>query len=149
MSQGSHGPKLVAAAVVAAIGAVGWFGWKLLEGPARHDGAPAAASGETPKRPADPLEKTEGAGAKAPSATAARDAESIPPPPPAPVESAMPASYRKALSGVRGRIVEADGKPVAGLAVELLELLPSAFMGDYGSVFAGTPPKFPDLTVAK
>jgi hypothetical protein len=61
----------------------------------------------------------------------------------------MPASYRKALSGVRGRLVEADGKPAAGIPVELLEMLPSAFVGDYGSLFAGATPKFPELTVAK
>ena len=147
MSQGSSGPKLVAAIAVAAIGTLGWFGWKWIDGPEHHDATPAAASGDA-ARATGPAEKAEGAEAKAPVTTATRDVEA-PPPPLLPLESAMPASYRKALSGVRGRLVEADGKPVAGLPVELLDMLPSAFMGDYASVFAGTPPKFPDLTVAK
>ena len=33
-----------------------------------------------------------------------------------------PESYRRALSGVRGRIVEPDGTPVAGISLELIEL---------------------------
>jgi len=147
MSQGSSGPKLVAAVAIAAIGTLGWFGWKWIDGPEHHDATPAGASGDA-ARATGPAEKAEGAEAKAPVTTATRDVEAPPPPPP-PLESAMPASYRKALSGVRGRIVEADGKPVAGLPVELLEMLPSAFVGDYGSLFAGAPPKFPELTVAK
>src|SRR6185295_13948309 len=73
-----------------------------------------------------------------------------PPPPVAqPMATAMPASYRKALSGVRGRLVEVDGKPVAGLDVELVEITPGAVLGDMAAVFSGTPPTFPDVTVAK
>jgi hypothetical protein len=147
MSKGSSGPKLVAAVAVAAIGTLGWFGWKWIDGPERHDAKPAIASGGAARATA-PAEKAEGAEAKAPTTTATRAVEAPPPPPP-PLESAMPASYRKALSGVRGRLVDADGKPVAGLGVELLEMLPSSFMGDYASVFSGAPPKFPELTVAK
>ncbi len=37
MSKGAQGPKLVAAAAVVALGTLGWFGWKLLEGPALRD----------------------------------------------------------------------------------------------------------------
>src|SRR6185369_9961006 len=147
MSKGSSGPKLVAAVAVAAIGTLGWFGWKWIDGPEHHDATPAVASGDA-ARAAAPADKAEGAEAKAPTTTATRAVEAPPPPPP-PLESAMPASYRKALSGVRGRLVEADGKPAAGLPVELLEMLPSAFVGDYGSLFAGASPKFPELTVAK
>src|SRR5262245_12964938 len=117
MSKGSHVPKLFAALGIAALGGLGWFGWKLLGGPAPHDPAPAA-SGEAKPGPADLGEKAENAESKAPSATATRDVEAIAPPPPPPVEAAMPASYRKALSGVRGRLVEADGKPVGGIPVE-------------------------------
>jgi hypothetical protein len=147
MEKGSHVPKFVAAVAVAAIGAAGWFGWKWIDGPAHHDATPVEATSDAPRH--DPLPAAEGAEAKTPTAT--RDAESLPAPPTAAaaVESAMPASYRKALSGVRGRLVDADGKPVAGLQVELLELLPSALMGDYSSLFAGVAPKFPELSVAK
>src|SRR5262245_36075003 len=149
MSQGSVGPKLDVAVAVAAVGALGWFGWKLLDGPGHKEIAPAATSADARDHAAGPLEKSEGADPKAPADGATRAVEAPPPPTPAPREAAMPASYRKALSGVRGRLVDAEAKPVAGLPVELLDLLPSSFMGDYAAVFAGTPPKFPDLTVAK
>jgi len=139
---------LVAAAVVVVLGGLSWLAWTLLL--VTPYGETTSAAGSTKRAappvaaPAAPVES-----AKSFDATATRAAETIAPPLAAPVEVEMPVSYRKALSGVRGRLVEEDGKPVAGLEVELLELRPSLMLGDFASVFAGTPPKFPDLAVAK
>ena len=41
MSQGSSGPKLVAAVAIVAIGTLGWFGWKWIDGPEHHEATPS------------------------------------------------------------------------------------------------------------
>jgi hypothetical protein len=139
---------LAAAAIVVVIGGLAWLAWTLLFA--------TPPGGAVPSSPANGVIASQATALPAPAAvepttdaTATRAAETIAPPPPAPVEAEMPASYRRALSGVRGRIVEEDGRPVAGLPVELLDLLPSRVLGDFASVFGGTALKFPDLSVAK
>src|SRR5688572_15015899 len=57
---------------------------------------------------------------------AARDAAPAGPPEPASVE--MPASYRKALGGFTGRLLEPDNTPVVGLPVSAVEFDPSDFL---------------------
>lgn len=140
---------LVAAAIVVVLGGLSWLAWTLLFSTPPAPTLPSVAAAGAPATKPAPLAAPAEA-EKSSDATATRAAEAIaPPPPPAPLVAEMPASYRKALSGVRGRLVEDDGKPVGGLEVELLEFNPAQFLGDFGSVFSGAPPKFPDLALEK
>lgn len=60
----------------------------------------------------------------------------------APSAAAMPEPYRKALSGVTGRVVEADGKPLAGFAVTLVEIRFGPILSSLGESFdAGGAPE--------
>jgi hypothetical protein len=140
---------LVAGAIVVVLGGLSWLAWTLLFS-APHGGLPPAGPKAESLAPKTTTAPAPVAAEPPADSTATRAAEAMPPaPPPPPAEAEMPAAYRKALSGVRGRIVEEDGKPVAGLEVELLDLLPSRVLGDYAAVFSGATPKFPELVVAK
>ncbi|MSR48394.1 MAG: carboxypeptidase regulatory-like domain-containing protein, partial [Planctomycetes bacterium] len=63
--------------------------------------------------------------------------------------ASIPESYRHALSGVRGRLVEEDGRPIGNLKVELLEFAFGGFFGDLASSLGGGPHAIPDLALAE
>lgn len=67
--------------------------------------------------------------------------------PPEPTEAAVdagpPASYRRALSGVVGRLVQANGRPAASLPVTLVELHAGSLLSDRGVVFEAKPRVLP------
>jgi len=105
-------------ALVAVLGGVAWW---MLHG---HGGAPLP---ENP-RPAAPAKAHEPAAAESAAAetglTVERAVEKLAPAAAPDAQRARPApeSYVKALSGIRGRLVEQDGTPIAGTKVELYEL---------------------------
>jgi protocatechuate 3,4-dioxygenase beta subunit len=106
-----------------------------------------AAAAEPPPAPA-PVPASDAATTAATRRVEAPNLPAAEPPPTTP----MPASYRKALSGVHGRLVEEDGKPVPGLEVELLELVGNSMVGDFEHAFAAdakTKYTMPELTVAR
>lgn len=55
--------------------------------------------------------------------------------------AAAPLLYRDNLAGVRGRVVEADGTPVAGIGLELFGAAPSDFFVDPDVLFSGAAPE--------
>jgi hypothetical protein len=136
----------LAVAALAVFAAVGWLVWQLffVEAP-RNDVAPLttahAAESATSADPSD----------AAPSTRAERTEDAKPALPRAepPAAAPMPESYRRALSGLRGRLVEEDGKPIPGLRVELLELLGSMLLGDFEHALTDAASGPPDLVVAK
>src|SRR5262249_30073888 len=62
--------------------------------------------------------------------------------------SQAPASYLEALSGVRGRLVEEDGTPIAGKKVELYELKMEPLLGGFDLCFNPPPEELGRFDVA-
>jgi len=135
---------LPAAALVAAAAGAGWLSWWFLREEA-DEVAPAAAAaghgrldGAAAPAAVEPLAAAERREAESPRAAAT----------PGPTATA-PESYRRALSGIRGRLVEEDGTPAAGLAVELLELAMGRILGDWDSALGARPPQVPAPVCAR
>ncbi len=131
--------------LLAVLGALGWLAWILvgpgatvdqpvLEAAANDRGAAETPSLAPETAPGAPVERSE----------AERVAPAIPPPPPS---APMPASYRKALAGVKGRLVEEDGRPIPRLKVELLQIEFGGLFGDFETAFGPEPLATPPLSI--
>ena len=59
-----------------------------------------------------------------------------------PPETPMPESYRKSLGRIRGRVVEADGTPVAGLMVDIYGISALELLQDTSAFMTDKPPEF-------
>jgi len=85
--------------------------------------------------------RTEPAPRAMPAAPRAPERREPPPAPARPAGPAMPESYARALSGVAGRVVEADGRPIGGLEVTLVELRLASFFPSLSESFEDSIPK--------
>jgi acyl-CoA synthetase (AMP-forming)/AMP-acid ligase II len=130
--------------LLAVLGGGAW--WMLRD----HGSAPLpehpAASAKHDSAPAVPAEAT-----NVPAPAAERAVEKLTPIGAAPeAERARPApeSYVKALSGVRGRLVELDGTPIAGTKVELYEVKMEPVLSNVADYFNALPEDLGRLDVS-
>lgn len=123
--------------LLGALGVASLLVWWLTRGEepgALGPAPPAAGTAAEPEPAAPPAEPTSDAlvPARVERAEQAPEAPEGPPP-----------SYRRHLSGFRGRVVEPDGTPVADLLVELLGVDYASVLPPLGSLFAERPPEPP------
>src|SRR5688572_9202537 len=136
----------LAVLLLAVVASLGFVAWKLLGSDPSTTTPVVVASGAAESALAVP--------APAPAtedvrrlAVERREAEPLEPAPAPDARVPVPESYRKALSGLRGRLVEEDGKPVPGMKVELLELAAGGVLGDVAAAFGPTPIVFPEIVL--
>jgi len=134
--------------LVAALGLVGGFAWWLLRDGAGLDGPPRieAPRSSTPTELPAPVD--------APAIAPTREADAVPAPAPAAAANVLttrppPESFTRELSGLRGRLVEEDGTPVAGLPLELLRINVDAVIAAADGGFREMPRELSDPIVGR